>query len=763
MKDTIIGSPQKIIKRVRQKKARGVKLQPFLFLLAFLLTTGILLAERNQGMGTREFIVGEPAPRTLFSPIELTYVDQKATDALREKASQAVPGVFVIDHGVLAQIRQKADAFFKALEDLRAFDLKKHSAGESGKNLEPPPVLPLPLSEASERFLLENPRSKEAQRHLDILLDQNLREGLMDYGKKLELLEAGTNAVTVSDEEKKDEKDVPVRAVKTVNEVHEPAERLMEATVPKDRDLRNAVMELFTSLLVPNLHGDDSQTQTRRKKAAEAVNPIQEKIKKNELIVQRGMLITAEEKARIDQIEKKMAEHKVLNKLLALGLLVFLAYLLCFLYLVFFEKRIFSSLRMVFLILSSLVVSVSFCKLVLIFSGVSPSLMPAALAALLLVLLADARLGVLGAVMMSVLTAPLAGYAPEILLGTLLSGLAGAFASLQVRKRIQFIKVGAAVGLSYFAVLFAFRILQESPWVDAFEISALGIANGFLITAPLCFFLLIPLFESVFNLATDITLLELSDLNHPLLKRMIVEAPGTYHHSLVVSTLAESACEAIGANALLARVGCYFHDIGKIARSEFFTENQANKHDNKHDRLTATMSCLVIMNHVKEGMELGRRHKLKERILRFIPEHHGTGVIYYFYKKAMDSVKSGEKEINADDFRYPGPKPQSRETAVALLADSTEAASRSLKDPSSDTIRQLVRKIINDKFIDGQLDECDLTLKDLYRIQESFIYNLMAIFHTRVSYPPPPPDAPDRPDLFQENQFTKFRFQPPQK
>jgi putative nucleotidyltransferase with HDIG domain len=285
-------------------------------------------------------------------------------------------------------------------------------------------------------------------------------------------------------------------------------------------------------------------------------------------------------------------------------------------------------------------------------------------------------------------------------------------------------------------------------------ISLQGFANGLMITTPVAF-LLLPLFETVFDLVTDISLLELSDLNHPLLKRMIVEAPGTYHHSLVVSTLAESACEAIGANALLARVGCYFHDIGKIARSEYFMENEARRAASQHEKITPTMSCLIIMNHIRDGIELGRRYNLRGPILQFIPEHQGTSIIYFFYKKAMDRAEPGE-HVSADDFRYPGPKPQSRETAVALLSDSTEAASRSLKEVTPESIRQAVRKIINDKFIDGQLDECNLTLRDLHKIQESFVQNLIAIFHTRVIYPDKP-EATDKLDLFKEGQYSHPR------
>ena len=178
------------------------------------------------------------------------------------------------------------------------------------------------------------------------------------------------------------------------------------------------------------------------------------------------------------------------------------------------------------------------------------------------------------------------------------------------------------------------------------------------------------------------------------------------------------------------------------------------KHFSKHEKLTPTMSSLVIINHVKEGLDLGRKYKLKESVLKFIPEHQGTGVVYFFYRRAVDQAAPGET-VNPDDFRYPGPKPQSKETAVALLSDSVEAASRSLKDPNPESIRTLVRKIINDKFIDGQLDECDLTLRDLYKIQESFVHDLMAIFHTRVSYPDKPESA-DKPDLFKSSQLQKF-------
>jgi len=237
-------------------------------------------------------------------------------------------------------------------------------------------------------------------------------------------------------------------------------------------------------------------------------------------------------------------------------------------------------------------------------------------------------------------------------------------------------------------------------------------------------------------MVTNISLLELSDLNHPLLRRMVIEAPGTYHHSLVVSALAEGACERMGANSLLARVGAYFHDIGKMEHSEYFTENQADEQKKKlHELLAPETSHAVITRHVQAGVELAKKYKLKQPIIDFIPEHQGTYPVYYFYNKAAEYAKKNNETVSLDDFRYPGPKPQSRETAAVMLADSVEAASRSLNPVTPETIDKQVSNIINLKFTDGQLDECDLTFRDLRVIHESFVHNLMGVLHTRIQYP----------------------------
>jgi putative nucleotidyltransferase with HDIG domain len=214
---------------------------------------------------------------------------------------------------------------------------------------------------------------------------------------------------------------------------------------------------------------------------------------------------------------------------------------------------------------------------------------------------------------------------------------------------------------------------------------------------------------------------------------MIMEAPGTYHHSLIVGNLSEAACTSVGANALLARIGAYYHDIGKLEKPEYFSENQDIK-TSKHDTLSPDMSKLVIMNQVTKGLELAKKYKLNPRLIDFILQHHGTSLVYYFYRRALETLEE-DQEVREEGFRYPGPKPNTKETAIVLLADSAEAATRALKEPSPANIKDVVHKIINNKFIDGQLDECDLTLKDLEKISEIFIRILSGIYHARITYP----------------------------
>jgi putative nucleotidyltransferase with HDIG domain len=297
----------------------------------------------------------------------------------------------------------------------------------------------------------------------------------------------------------------------------------------------------------------------------------------------------------------------------------------------------------------------------------------------------------------------------------------------KARKRAQVIQAGIIAGILQLISL----ILLEHLWINHPQRYPIILINGAL--SGVISLGVLPLFEYILQTVTNISLLELADSNHPVLQRMVLEAPGTYHHSLIVGNLSDTACVAIGANGLLARIGAYYHDIGKLQKPEYFIENQDIK-KNIHDDLTPTMSKLIIMNHIKEGLELAKKYSLSPILWDFIQQHHGNSLVYYFYRRALEG-KEENQEVSEEGFRYPGPKPNTKETAVVLLADSVEAATRSLKDPTPDKIVEIVHKVINNKFIDGQLDECELTLKDIEKISSVFIKILNGIYHSRINYP----------------------------
>ncbi len=735
------------LQREKTARRRAWFFRVLIFIFSAIISTAILVCERRSGFDADEYTVGEPAPRSLFAPVAVTYENSAQTALLRQKAAGEVPVVFFIQHEKDKEVRDRLESFLTVFERAKI----TQAAGQ-----DPAPILtqlPFFVPDSALKALLLLPTPEELRKYCEVLLTQVLQGGLVAREQKENLKKEGRLNVSMRGEDKV-EKLVVLDTLPTVEEAQDLARKILGEVALKGKAEKEAVLELFKAVIQPNTALDLDETQNRREAAQAAVPAVEEHIKKNELVVQQGMLVTTVDKHRLEMVEQKIVVKKVIAHFSAVGLLVLLTYLFGFFYMLLFEVKTLLSVKSVLLVHTILVSTLLVSRVILLLPLGTPFLMPVALASLLMALLINPQLGVLTGAVMAVLASSMAGFRVDVMAATLFSSTAGVFASFRVRKRIQFFSIGAAVGVTYFVTIFAFRLFEEYSMQDALMISMQGLGNGLLITMPLAF-LLLPFLEWAFDRVTDITLLELSDLNHPILKRMIVEAPGTYHHSLVVSTLAESACQAIEANALLARVGCYFHDIGKIARAEYFTENSGFQQASHHEKLTPTMSCLVIMNHVKDGIELGRKYRLREPILRFIPEHQGTGVIYYFYKKAVDQAEKGHK-VNAEDFRYPGPKPQTRETAVALLADSTEAASRSLRGTHPDEIRQLVRKIINEKFIDGQLDECNLTLRDLHKIQESFVQNLMAIHHTRVSYPAKP-DTADRPDLFESGEFSKYR------
>ncbi len=427
------------------------------------------------------------------------------------------------------------------------------------------------------------------------------------------------------------------------------------------------------------------------------------------------------------------------------------------------QPRTFSQNSRVFLVFGTIFVQLAATKLILVLSSehafkfLTPEmgwlLAPYAFAPLVLSVLLGRNHGLFAAVFVSLWSSVLFGKidAPLLVI-SLISGFTAVYLTLQVRRRSRLIRAGVGVGVAIWLSSLSFGMIainlfppMDNDWGMIGLQSALALGNG-IITAMIVGGAL-PMLEHLFQITTDVSWLELSDLNHPLLRRMTIEAPGTYHHSLVVANLAEAAAEKIGANATLCRVCSYFHDVGKLVKPQYFTENMSFER-NPHDDLAPTMSALIIIAHVKEGVDLTLTHGLNKQIIDVIQQHHGTSLVYYFYQRALqqqEDARAGGKimnirkedipEVQEESFRYSGPKPQTKESAIVSLADIVESASRSLEKPTPQKIEQLINELIEERIADGQLDECDLTLGEIRIIAERFRFTLMTMLHTRIAYP----------------------------
>jgi putative nucleotidyltransferase with HDIG domain len=401
----------------------------------------------------------------------------------------------------------------------------------------------------------------------------------------------------------------------------------------------------------------------------------------------------------------------------------------------------------------------------------APLLIPFAFAPLVLSVLLGRNLGIFAAIFVSLWgSVVLSGITPAyftpaiFMVMSLICGFIAVFVTLEVRRRSRLIRAGIFVGLATWALALMFGVIGPIVWgvfgninwtliaMESLATVASGVFTAILVSG------ILPILESLFQITTDISWLEAADLNHPLLKRMTIEAPGTYHHSLVVANLAEAAAEAIGANPTRARVCAYFHDIGKLIKPDYFSEN-VDPARNPHNELAPTMSALIIIAHVKEGVDLALKHKLKKQIIDAIAQHHGNSLVWYFYRRALqqqEDARQGGKimnmreedipEVSEASFRYPGPLPQSKECAIISLADAVESASRSLEKITPQRVDQMIHDIFEQRIDDGQLDECGLSLRELKTIAASLKSTLLSMLHSRVAYPKEPAVSEIRPE-----------------
>jgi putative nucleotidyltransferase with HDIG domain len=489
------------------------------------------------------------------------------------------------------------------------------------------------------------------------------------------------------------------------------------------------------AFIQPNLKVSMAEYHRRVKEELAALSDVKEIVNTGDIVVRSGARVTERQQRVLQEMAKikrtQAAQEgwlSIVAPVLVRILLVAAVFAGLYLFLYHFRRDMFNSnpkllaLLLVFALQLFVIYLVDRWEL-------SIYLFPVALLPMIVTILFDAEVGVLSTLVLALLLGIMHRFNFSLGLMTVVVGTVACFSSRRVRKRSHFIKIMFSVSVAYAVFILLVENMKMTPNPELFTEMGYGIVNG--IVAAFLTIGVLPLFESVFGITTDITLLELSDLNHPLLKRLALEAPGTFQHSLNVGNLSEAGAKAIGGNSLLARVGTYYHDIGKMDIPEYFVENQLSV-KSKHESLAPSMSAIILTAHVKKGRALGEEAGLPDDVLDFIEEHHGTMLMSYFYDKAL---KQGTDPSNRDKFRYPGPKPQTRETAISMLADAVEAASRTLDQPTPAHIDNLIQRIINDRFQSGELDECPLTLRDLAKIKEAFAQILIAAFHRRVAYP----------------------------
>ncbi|OYD07670.1 HD family phosphohydrolase [Paludifilum halophilum] len=643
---------------------------------------------------------GSISSETIVSPV--TKVDQTATEQARKQAADSVGKQYMIDDQLTDRQIKRIDTIFS---DIRR-NLSDQSLSDEEKISKLKDVLPAKLS---KEFY-----DKLSQVDVDQLTEMRIvsREIVQD------ILSEGVRKKEI--EKKRNEVDRSL------------------VTSSLNSQARLIVRELAQVMIIPNELYDEERTEKLKEAARESVEPVP--IKKGETIVAAGEVITEDQYRKLKELGfLKNQTH--FWPYLGLGIVVSLLLSLLFIYVDRYQPDVHRDNVKTTMLLSVFFLTVTGMKVVALGQNLEWStigyLAPAALGTMLITLLLDLHLALWCGVLFSIIAGMLFNSENHLLfdfrygLVALVSGSAGAFALSGVRSRLSIFRAGliAAAASAVTVAALYFLVPVDGDWVVLLQSLSFG-AAGALFSAVLTIGFL-QHFETVFDMLSPLRLLELSNPNHPLLRRLLIKTPGTYHHSVIVGNLAEAACEAVGASGLLARVGAYYHDLGKTKRPQFFIENQMA--ENPHDKISPNLSKSIIIAHPRDGVKMLKEYHLPTPILDIAAQHHGTTLLKYFYFKAKEQDPAGQ--VLESDYRYPGPKAQFKEAAIVGIADSVEAAVRSLSRPTPDRIENMVRKIIKDRLEDGQFDECHLTLKELDLIARSMCETLQGIFHSRIEYP----------------------------
>lgn len=720
-----------------------------LWLSAFLMLLGV------KPFYSSSFLVGQSAPATVVAMTDFDSLDLARTELDRQQAASETLPVFTVDMSAYERSVRQLGAIFDLCGVLRGNESTNTAAlGESARKLEEllrQSNIELELDEIMN-LVPEPPEAQDLLKRISEQLRMVAARGIASSKEKSEAFQgvASIGAVAVESEEEGPSYNVAVDKLMTPEDA---SLRLVQRLLAdSDQELsRKALTELLRPLISPNLKFNPKLTEEHRKEARLQTPKRSQSIRKGEIIVNIGDSVTPQISEHLLAHKERLNETSTLSsrvlRRLGQGCLLLAGMIACLGLFAMIRPRPDSSPSALLLILSiSILVLLSVRGLIclsaatrILPAALIDSLFPLALAAIMAGLLIDSSIALVLGAWVSLAAAVMFDNSFVVLLQGFAVSVVAALGVRNVRKRSQVFRAGLLIGLLMMLLHTAFGIYHNQPVDTVVTHSIFGLVNG-IVCASLALFL-VPFMEYIFGRTTDIRLLELSDMSHPLLRRLAIEAPGTYHHSLMMASLAQAAADEIGANSLLVRVCAYFHDIGKLSKPAFFAENIKGGH-NPHDELSPNMSMLVIAAHVKEGVTLAKRHKLPKPIVAAIREHHAAGTVKYFYHRAMreaeaEKVKGniGASRFDGEHFRYDCPRPHSREMAILSMADSVEAASRTLEKSAPSRIEALVDGIIDSKIKDHQLDESDLTMAQINAIKRSFVFTITNMKHGRVEYP----------------------------
>ncbi len=639
-----------------------------------------------------DLTVGLPSPRTIYAPRD--FVDEYSTEQLREQAAEAVDDVYNYNPAVLERILREVGIFFDTV--LKIKDNPDLEREEKLKLLQAEIPKELPANRV-ESLLTDRDTLRDLQERLNNSIKEIFEQGIYEG-----------------------ETDSAMRRLS--REI---------ALYPFNADLKRVAEVVIEPYIAQNMIYDAEATEEKKELARSEVEPVI--ILRNTLIVSEGEPVTEKQFAQLESLGLIVGQQIDYLGYFGLFILLLIIFILVGIYMNIFVNEVIKSPTLMLLMGLIFIITMIFAIAAKYFSGY---LIPVAMGVILITVIFGYKLALIVNPVLALMVGLITGGDFSFILVAFLGGLVSIYAVTRLSQRRDLARAGFFVAVTNAAVIIAGYLffgnvsLEYDSLVNFSYSMAAGVGNGLL--SSVVAIGMLPYLENTFGVSTAITLLELSNPNHPLLRQMLMKAPGTYYHSMMVSNLAEAAAESVKANALLARVGSYYHDIGKLKRPYFFSENQLSG-ENPHTTLSPNLSALIIGAHPKDGLETGRKHKLPENILDITLQHHGTSMISFFYQEALRN--SDREKVSADKFRYEGPKPQSKEAAIIMLADAVEAGVRSLSKPTSSRVETMIRRMIKEKLEDGQLDQSDLTLKELDQIAEAFIYIMSGIYHSRIEYP----------------------------